>query len=628
MKNETDVLRILTTSTRRIEHVLRGLDKRSRLLGWLRLLVFLGGLGLFIYLGEMRYWTGTLASATFSVSLFVYLVKKHQGLKVQQRRCRHSLKLRQNARARLALDWPQIPELPLEEPLKGHPFEIDLDITGPISLYRLLHLCLSAEGSERLKSWLLQRSPKLSDIQRRQKQVADLRTRRSFRESLELSLYEADARFRQQHQSHDKGFWQSGEIRSVLEQLPVRVIGTTLLILAALAGLTAVFFVLDSSALWSNAFWKVSVSLYVLFFWLRRDLVGNLFKEAQGVQYSLSQLTAVFGVLEKLGPVQAESIQQLLEPLLSPEYRPSVVMRQLGRIVGGAGLQGNPLIWVMANIVMPWDFYFAWRLEQVKPLLKQNLPQWLDCLWELEALNSLAEFAWLHPEACFPDLTAELTDQGFITENLGHPLLPPDQKVRNSFRLKGCGEAFLITGSNMSGKSTFLKSLGVNLVLAQAGAVVDATAFVAAPMRLFTCIKVSDSVTDGLSYFYAEVKRLRALLEAIDLVTPTESNKPLPPVFFLVDEIFKGTNNRERLIGSRSYLQALTDKRALGGVSTHDLELVQVAAENTALSNYHFREHIIDQKMVFDYTLRSGPCPTTNALRIMAMEGLPIELGE
>jgi DNA mismatch repair ATPase MutS len=137
--------------------------------------------------------------------------------------------------------------------------------------------------------------------------------------------------------------------------------------------------------------------------------------------------------------------------------------------------------------------------------------------------------------------------------------------------------------------------------------------------RLFTCIKVSDSVQDGLSYFYAEVKRLQALLAA------TEIDDELP-VLFLIDEIFRGTNSRERLIGSRSYIRTLSQRRAMGLLATHDLELIKLAGEIKGVTNYHFREDVFDGRMVFDYRLRPGPCPTTNALKIMRLEGLPVEI--
>ena len=175
----------------------------------------------------------------------------------------------------------------------------------------------------------------------------------------------------------------------------------------------------------------------------------------------------------------------------------------------------------------------------------------------------------------------------------------------------------ILTGSNMAGKSTFLRTVGVNLCLAYAGAPVNADSLQVSLFRVFTCIKVSDSVQDGLSYFYAEVKRLSALLSA------TEANDL--PMLFLIDEIFRGTNSRERHIGSRAYIRELSNRRTVGLVATHDLELVKLADEIPGVGNFHFREELSNGRMVFDYQLRPGPCPTTNALQIMRLEGLPVD---
>ena len=168
----------------------------------------------------------------------------------------------------------------------------------------------------------------------------------------------------------------------------------------------------------------------------------------------------------------------------------------------------------------------------------------------------------------------------------------------------------------MSGKSTFLRTVGLNLCLAYAGAAVHAEVMRAVPLRLFTCIQVADSVTDGISYFYAEVRRLKELLSALEA-------EDEPPLLYLIDEIFRGTNNQERLIGSRSYIQALAKGHGVGLISTHDLELIGMAEGAPEIHNFHFREEISEGRMVFDYRLRPGPCPTTNALKIMRMAGLP-----
>jgi DNA mismatch repair ATPase MutS len=206
----------------------------------------------------------------------------------------------------------------------------------------------------------------------------------------------------------------------------------------------------------------------------------------------------------------------------------------------------------------------------------------------------------------------------FAARALGHPLIKPESKVCNDFELNDHRKIAILTGSNMAGKSTFLRTVGVNLCLAYAGAPVNADGLQTSPFRIFTCIKVSDSVQDGLSYFYAEVKRLKALLSA------TEGEEDLP-VLFLIDEIFRGTNSRERHIGSRAYIRALSSRKTVGLVATHDLELVKLADEIPGVTNFHFREEVREGRMVFDYHLRMGPCPTTNALQIMRLEGLPVD---
>jgi DNA mismatch repair ATPase MutS len=240
---------------------------------------------------------------------------------------------------------------------------------------------------------------------------------------------------------------------------------------------------------------------------------------------------------------------------------------------------------------------------------------------ELEALVSLANFAYLHPDYVFPEVLPEEQDANqpiFQAIEMGHPLIPSEQRVCNDFSLHELGEITLITGSNMAGKSTFLKTAGVNLCLAYAGGPVNARIFRTRLFQIFTCMQIQDSITDGLSFFYAEVKRLKALLAVLH-------DGIQVPVFFLIDEIFKGTNSRERLIGSRTYIHHLSKQSGVGMIATHDLELGQLADQIPTLTNYHFRDDVTDGKMIFDYKLHPGLCSTTNALKIMRMEGLPVE---
>jgi DNA mismatch repair ATPase MutS len=317
-------------------------------------------------------------------------------------------------------------------------------------------------------------------------------------------------------------------------------------------------------------------------------------------------------------------LKALCEPFYTQrESAPTALLKGTARISSAATLKNNGLLWILVNAFVPWDLYCAYKLEQYKDQLSQRLPVWLDTWYELEAVCSLASFAYLNPEYTLPEVVpcarAE-REQAALFHGLamGHPLIAAEKKVTNSFAFNELGEVVIITGSNMAGKSTFLRTLGVNLCLAYAGAPVNAERLQTALFRLFTCIRVTDSVTDGYSYFYAEVRRLHALLDA-------QKEPGQLPLFFLVDEIFKGTNNRERLIGSRSFVKALVGRNCVGIISTHDLELVNLAQSVAKVRNNHFREEVINGQMAFDYILREGPCPTTNALKIMAMEGLPTD---
>ena len=197
------------------------------------------------------------------------------------------------------------------------------------------------------------------------------------------------------------------------------------------------------------------------------------------------------------------------------------------------------------------------------------------------------------------------------------PCSTPIRSFATTLTVDRFGRVLLLTGSNMSGKSTFLRTIGMNVVLANAGSAVVADFLRMRPMRPFTCIQVSDSVNDGISYFYAEVKRLASLLRALE-------HEHAHPQLSLIDEIYRGTNNRERWSGSRAFIEHAVGTRGIVVLSTHDLELAALADTVEDVRNLHFREEVYERHMEFDFVLREGPCPTTNALKLMEREGLPV----
>jgi hypothetical protein len=363
--------------------------------------------------------------------------------------------------------------------------------------------------------------------------------------------------------------------------------------------------------------WPLVFLIYTGAMILKQQRIGGAFGELHDLEKALTHFQVVFRYLESRCYTNTPGVAQICSSFVDENKRPSTEMRRLGRLAAALGLRTNPILWMLAHLIVPWDFIFTHRLELVKKEIAHLLPRWLDAWYELEALNSLANFAYLNSDYVFPETTSNANR--LVAHKLGHPLLKREVKVSNNFELDRDQKVVILTGSNMAGKSTFLRTIGVNLCLAYAGAPVNAARLEVSLFRLFTCIKVSDSVQDGLSYFYAEVKRLQALLAA------AKADDELP-VLFLIDEIFRGTNSRERLIGSRSYIRTLAEGTSVGLVATHDLELIKLADEIEGVANLHFREEVSDGRMVFDYRLRPGPCPTTNALTIMRLEGLPVDL--
>ena len=288
-------------------------------------------------------------------------------------------------------------------------------------------------------------------------------------------------------------------------------------------------------------------------------------------------------------------------------------MNALYFILGFLGTQTNPILHLFVNVLTPWTLTSVFFLERHRRKMAENFPAALEELAELEVLGSLLVFDKYQTQT-YPEFGEPGT---FQCVQIFHPLLERDRAVANDFSFPQGKTLGLLTGSNMSGKSTFLRTLGINQILANMGAPVFADKFVTVPAKIETCIEVSDSLRDGYSYFYAEVRRLKDILQSV---------ATRAPVLFLIDEIFRGTNNRERQIGSKAVIRTLAkEKTALGFISTHDLELTSLEVSDPSLLNLHFREDIDESgKMIFHYHLRHGPCPTTNALRIMAAEGINV----
>lgn len=488
---------------------------------------------------------------------------------------------------------PVISPKPLATP--PSPLINDLDLFAPHSLFHQIDETFTSRGQSRLVEWMLAQQTDAGEIRRRQKRVGALAAHHW--PLTRLVLLGRGMSDLLSSQSHLEDFVQ----RPFLEDSFARDYKILMGLFAlSVAGIVQYVFL----EFWSPA---IFISLHFFYFLYASAQLKLSLTRANDLSIHLGQLIPIFRKLE------TAAFAKLEDDILSNTRKlaPTARLKSINFIASALSIQAHPVVYLAINAFLPWSFFFTARLDRQRRKIAEVIQPCLDELATLEALTSLA-LLYRYQTRTFPAL-AEKPD--FQARGMYHPLINRKHVVKNDFVLKKDGRLNLITGSNMAGKSTFLRTIGINQVLLQMGAPVFADSYVSFPFRLATSIRVSDSLESGFSYFYSEVLRLKEILEG---------SRRTEPLLYLIDEIFRGTNNRERLEGSRALLSELAKTGGIGFVSTHDLELTHLAENNPRIVNYHFRDDISDHELVFSYKIHEGPCPTTNALKIMAKAGLPI----
>jgi DNA mismatch repair ATPase MutS len=581
------------------------LGKKSNKFSGYRLAVFIAGL-IIIIAGFLYGREAGMAAVIISAAAFSITVHFHNKLLTGIKRHSVYLKIKNEHLHRMKIDWENIP-LPVSNENPGElSLGKDLDLCGKRSLHHLIDNSVSLEGSRLLSDMLTNSLRDKEEIIYRQNIIRELSQFTRFRD-----------RFILKSRLISKKNLECGKILGWLQTSEDDYIpGYVLPVSAILILLYAVLFITGTLEL-TGSVWLIPFLIYFFIYSSQKKKLDKIAEDSSELESQFRKFTSLIYFISDFAPVKSIYLKEFLESSFGSSTHARENLKSLQKITSAFLLRENAVARLVLNLIFPFDIYFSLKLIKIKSSLKENIPFWLERLNELECYISLSNFTFLNPDYVFPVISGE-KDNVFETLQMGHPLIKRDVKICNDFSLKKENEILIITGSNMSGKSTFLKSTGINLCLAYAGGPVNAENMKVTLYDLFTCIKVNDSVSDGISYFYAEVKRLKMLLDEF-------SNKKNLPVFFLIDEIFKGTNNRERLSGSRAFIKKLAELKGTGAVTTHDLELVNLADEISGITNYHFREEIENDKMKFDYKIHPGPCPTTNALKIMEISGLPVE---
>ncbi len=581
----------------RMEKLARRQGKTANRFSNLRLITFVTSLvsALLLY----RY-SPAFASTVLVAGLagFIYFVRSHHSVLASKKLSSALQEINRDGLQRQSGDWTTFADTGEEFRDQHHPYSGDLDIFGKGSLFQLINVTQTYLGREKLKQLLV--APAKDDILRRQEAVAEISRLVSWRQRLTAEgrivagkLRDPEPLFNWAREKNN--FYRRTWVKYLFHALPVC---TCLLILAHF---------------WPGIpLWIPVLALTVQFILL--TLKGKDRSQAFNTVYSLESSLKIYANILRLVENKRFHSQLLcdLQAGLTNKRQQTAYrqVQKLSKLVDSLGNRNNAMFFFI-NILTLWDYHCMIALEEWREESGRLLGGWLTAVGEVEAMASLALLKYDNPEWTFPEVSEE--PPLFSASALGHPLLTRG-RVANDLRVGASSGILLITGSNMSGKSTLLRTAGINLVLAYAGGPVCAQKLRCSLMNLYTCMRVSDNLEQNVSSFYAELLRIKTIVQA----AKTEQQ-----VFFLLDEIFKGTNSEDRHAGAKLLIRQLAKQGALGLVSTHDLELGALEKDSGGkIRNYHFREYYRNNEIHFDYKLRPGLSTTRNALYLIKLAGI------
>ncbi len=570
---------------------------------WLRVLVFVAVAGLAYYF--FRFSDGLYGALTIAIGyvLFLGVMRWHSRLEYlrKQYQLLHELNLEEQDRLQGNLSKLENGQRFSDS---HHPYTSDLDIFGPDSLFQLLNRSVTSIGQQKLAAWLQNHSLP-QQISERQEAVAEL----SQKENTDWlqTLLTAPRHYKhpenqrsdffdwlQQNRFYEKHTY----LKPLLFILPVVTVIALVAWFYGYPGYPAVGLL-------------VVQSLLAYKYRVERDA---FYDNSIAIHEAMQSYTSQLQLIEQ-HTFRAPILVDLQQKLFSGNMKASAALGKLSTIIDFFSYRLSTLMAFFLNTIVMWDFVWMYRLESWRDTYLEQVKGSLDVLANFESIASIAAHQFANPTHAIPELSDVPFE--FTAEELAHPLIFASERIANDFSMQGAGHTIIVTGSNMSGKTTFLRTIGINMVLAFAGAPVCARKMRVAPVQVYTAMRTVDNLAESTSSFYAELKRLRILLNI------TEQGEP---VFYLLDEILKGTNSRDRHLGAMSLIRQLHKRNASGLISTHDLELGAMEEElKGSVQNYSFNSTIEGDKILFDYKLQPGLCRSFNASKLMQLMGIEIE---
>ncbi len=574
--------------------------KRGRQLSLLRLAVFLSGI-IFIYIfAASGSVPGVVISLVSTVLAFVFIVKYHSEILNKKRLYQAFIKVNEDELKAFEGETGQFRD-GKEFNNPDHPFVNDIDIFGKRSVFQFLDRSATHPGYEKLAGWLLKPESDKEVILKRQEAVAELKEKLDRRQKFRATGLTLD----------DDG---TGRQRIVnwIKREPLFSNPVYKILVFIIPLITVLLSVLLSTG-------HIGFQLFMIWLLIPWGIAGGVSGRTNRRHEMVSKTSAILNnyslLLAEIENLEVNStlVNELKMSLMADSQSSCKSIKKLSKILNALDHRMNLIAWAFLNGLFLWDILQMMRLESWQKKNRENVEKWFDVIAEMDALNSLANYYFNNDDYIFP----EILDGEFSirSQNLGHPLIKREQLVGNDVNIAK-GEFIIVTGANMAGKSTYLRTVGVNLILAMTGAPVCAESFVFKPVELFTSIRTSDSLTENESYFYAELKRLKRIIDEI------KSGKE---IFIILDEILKGTNSKDKHTGSEALLKQLIQYGATGIIATHDVALgILEKLFPGNIKNRCFEVDITNDKLTFDYKLRPGVSQNMNATILMRQMGITV----
>lgn len=569
----------------------------------LRLIVFIAaaGLAIFSYMIK-KYYFSIIILIGFGI-LFIILLNKHSRIRYNKKCSTLMCEINESSLKRLKGEWKSFEDDGADFLNDDHNYSKDLDIFGKGSLFQYISTASTYLGREKVKYILIAPNYTIREIYDRQEAVKELSDNLGWRQR-----FMAEGKIATEKKKDPEPLFKWGREQNNLFCSGKFILMTYILPIITI-GVILLYFLSHSIPYY---FPLIAIGIQILILKFNSEKSNKILNVVYKYKKDIEVYSKMLNLIEKKR-FKSSYLVKLKENLISEnKITATEQINKLSRVVNLISDRAN-FFYHIINIVTFWEYHCLIRLERWKKESGGCIEQWLNTIAEIEALSSLAVIKHDYPEWAMPEIKE--TSSMLEAKNIGHPLIIKN-RVCNNLKIDKAESILLITGSNMSGKSTLLRTAGINLVLAYAGAPVCAETFCCSIMNIYTCMRISDNLEENVSSFYAELLRIRKLVDA---------TKEKEPVFFLLDEIFRGTNSKDRHTGAKVLIEKLSNENALGMVSTHDLELADIEEKNKKVRNYHFREHYKNNEIYFDYKLRSGVSTTRNAIYLMRMAGIEID---